>query len=302
MHRPYSSAGAGPRILVFAPPLANEAEALIEQDVIVTVADAIGLSVVSSAARHVGRPATVHLKVDTGMGRLGVLPADAMAMAGQIASGPHTTLGGVYTHFGSALERDFAPTRKQLATFESVLANLRASGVDPGLRHCANSAAMLRDPSTWLDAVRVGTLLYGQYPTSHLARSLDLRDTWQFKTHIVSVRNVPVGTAVGYGAEFVTRRASRLAVLPIGYADGFTLAPMSLSAGLRGIARLLRGKAGSRQTVTVRGKQAPVVGRVAMQMCTVDITDVEGVEIGDIVDVPMRRLSASARLPRIYEE
>jgi alanine racemase len=295
---------AGARILVFAPPIPDEAEALIEQDVDATVADAIGIEmgVVSNAAARVGKTATILLKVDTGMGRLGALPRDAVVTATHIASGPQTTLGGVYTHFGRALDRDFGPTRKQLARFESVLADIRAAGVDPGLRHSANSAAMLRDPATWLDAVRVGTLLYGQYPASHLPRTLDLRDTWQFHTHIISVRDVPAGTAVGYGAEFVTHRTSRLAVLPVGYADGFTLVPTSLFAGQRGILRVLKGKAGSQNMVTVRGKQAPVVGRVAMQMCTVDVTDITGVETGDIVDVPVRRLSASARLPRIYED
>lgn len=293
-------AGIDAPLLVFAPPsIPTQAETLIDRDIDITIADTVGLRTVSEAAQRVGKIAGVHLKIDSGMGRLGFLPGEAAGAAIAVANDPHTRITGVYTHFGRALEPNFTPTTKQFEVFRGVLAAIESKGVSAGLRHCANSAATLRDTSTWLDAVRVGTLLYGQYPSTSVPKELSLRNTWQLKTRVISVRAVPAGTAVGYGAEFVTRRPSTLAVLAIGYADGFTLAPASLTSGWRGVKALLRK---SPIVVTVRGKQAPVVGRVAMQICTVDISDVPGVEVGDIVDVPCRRLAASARIPRVYED
>lgn len=295
-------AGVDARILAFAPPaLAVDAEACALRNVEVTAADFAGLRIIEEAAEKVGKPIAAHLKVDSGMGRLGFLPNDAVDAAKRIAAGPNSRLAGIYTHFGRALEADFGPTVRQLGVFKDVLSTIEAAGVDPGLRHAANSAAILRDKSTWLDAVRAGTILYGQFPSAAVPHEISLKNTWQLKTRVVSVREVPPGAAVGYGAEFVTRRASTLAVLAIGYAEGFTLAPASVNKGLRGLKSVLKGLLKPAPTyVTVRGRQVPVIGRVAMQMCTVDVTGVEGVEVGDVVDLPCRRLAASARIPRVY--
>jgi len=116
---------------------------------------------------------------------------------------------------------------------------------------------------------------------------------------VVSVRKVLAGSPLGYGGEFVTRRPTTLAVLPIGYADGFSVAPASASLGWRGLKALLRPQV---LTVTLQGKKAPVVGRISMQICTVDVTEIPNVQVGDVVTIPARRIMASSRLPRIYEE
>lgn len=296
-------AGVKEEILVFAPPMADEAEALIERGVCVTVADPNGFGVVANAAGKVGKDASVHVKVDTGMGRLGFLSGAAVAACVEIRDMPYGRLAGVYTHFGNALAQDFAPMQRQFKAFQEILASIRHGGIDPAICHCCNSASMLRDESMWLDAVRAGTILYGQYPSASVPRTLDLRDTWQMNTHIVSLREVPAGTAIGYGGEFVTRRPSRLAVIPVGYADGFTVAPASVTSGWRGLKSMAAGAFGKNApTVTVRSAGAPVVGRVAMQMCTLDVTGIDGVETGDIVTVPTRRLTASSRIPRVYGE
>ncbi|BDI30423.1 alanine racemase [Capsulimonas corticalis] len=297
-------AGIAAEILAFAPPIPDQVKTLVAQGIVLTVCDLDGLAAISKAAASAGKSAKVHLKVDTGMGRLGVLPANAVKLARAIADDPNVTLGGVYTHFGRALEKDEAPTRKQLAVFLSVLQDLKGAGIDSGLRHCANSAGVLLGPDYWMDAVRPGTLLYGQYPAASLPKRLELRDSWKLKTRIVSVRDVPAGTPVGYGGEFVTARATRLAVLPIGYADGFTVVPGSVTSGARGLKALLRGlmKRGAQNTVTICGKRVPVVGRVAMQICSVDVTDLGEVAVGDEVTVPARRVTSSARLPRRFED
>ena len=288
-------AGIAGRILVFLPLLPGQAAAVAGANLDLTVCDAAGLKEIAGTAKATA----VHLKVDTGMGRLGVLPMDALALARQITETPGVTLAGVYTHFGRALEADAAHTQAQFAVFQRVLAGLTTAGISPGLRHCANSAALFRFPEMCLDAVRPGTVLYGQYPSAAVPRSVTFQETWRMQARIVSVRPVPAGTPIGYGSEFVTRRASVLAVVPVGYADGFSVAPANAAKGLRGLKALLRPVA---QTLTVRGRRVPVLGRVAMQICTVDVTDISGVSVGDVVTVPARRLLASARLPRVYAD
>ncbi len=292
-------AGIMGRILVFLPSLPEQVPALLDANLDLTVCDAVGLSAVGEAARAMGVNAAVHLKVDTGMGRLGVLPPDAPALARAIINDGAVHMAGVYTHFADALDKDERATRTQFSVFQAVLAEMERAGLVPGLRHCANSAALLRFPEMRLDAVRPGTILYGQYPSSAVPKLLGLQETWRLQARVVSVRDVPTGTAVGYGGEFVTRRPTKLAVLPLGYADGFTVAPASAGRGWRGLKALLRP---TPVTVTIRGQRVPVVGRVAMQICTVDVTDVPGVAVGDVVTAPARRITASARLPRVYQE
>ncbi len=292
-------AGITGRILVFLPALPGQADALLTADCDLTVCDSETILAASDAAGRLGVTAAVQLKVDTGMGRLGVLPSDALAAARQIAAAPALHFAGIYTHFARALEKEEEATKKQFAVFQKVLAELRDAQIDPGLRHCANSAALVRFPEMRLDAVRPGTILYGQYPSQAVPRSLTLQDTWRMQAQIVLVRDLPAGSAVGYGSEFVTRRPSKIAVLPVGYADGFTTAPQSASKGLRGLRQLFRP---APVTVTVRGSRALVVGRVAMQTCLVDVTDIPAVKAGDLVSIPARRLMASARLPRVFTE
>jgi len=291
--------GISGRILVFLPALHEQIEALIDAACELTVGDDQGLKEVVAAADRLGKVAAVHLKVDTGMGRLGALPTDVPGIAAHIHGSNSLRFEGIYTHFARALEKDDKAVRQQFATFQSVLEGLKIAGVDPGLRHCANSAAFVRFPEMRLDAVRPGTILYGQYPSAAVPRALKLEETWRMQARIVAVRRLPAGSAIGYGGEFVTRRPTTLAVLPIGYADGFTVAPASASTGWRGLKALLRPQ---RVTVSVRGKRAPVIGRVGMQICSVDVTDIPGIAVGDMVTLPARRLTASARLPRLYED
>lgn len=296
--------GLDERLLLFLPPLPEQVPALVEARLDITVCDEAGLGHIRQASQGRREPVNVHLKVDTGMGRLGVLPNDALPLARLIAGDPSVTFAGIYTHFARALEGDEAATRRQFAVFEQVVNRLRNEGIDVDLRHCANSAALVRFPEMRLDAVRPGTILYGQYPSAAVPRALELQETWRLLARIVSLRDVPRGASVGYGGEFVTRRPTRLAILPIGYADGFTLAPASATSGWRGVRSLVQGlaKRGPGLAVTLRGQKAPVIGRVAMQITTLDVTDIPGVQVGDVVTVPARRLTTSARLPRIFED
>ena len=212
----------------------------------------------------------VHLKIDTGMSRLGASKEALPNLCETIASSQRLRLEGVSTHFASV--RDPEKTRKQVALFEESLKIVQASGLWPALVHMANSAAILSRGETWKTMVRPGIALYGysRAPVPGSAQAGDvapppLHPVLSWKTRVIAVKDVAAGQAVGYGGTFVTQERSRIAVLPVGYADGFH--------------RLLS----NRGRVIVRGEYAPVAGRVSMDLTTVDVTDIPAVEIGDEV-------------------
>jgi alanine racemase len=296
------AAGVTHPILVFDSTLPELAEQAVAANLEQTVCTTELAEAMSRAAAGQGKTARVHVKVDTGMGRLGILPKDASAFVGRIASLPAIEVAGTYTHFATAIERDLGQTRGQLRTLQSVLAELRAAGLPVGLAHAANSAALVRLPESRLDMVRPGTLLYGQYPSRFVPKMLDLRETWRLVARISFVKSLPPGHAVGYGAEFRTRRESIIAIVPIGYADGLTMAPESLLRRQMSLSRQLLSIVRPRipLQVVIHGRKAPIVGRVAMQMCAVDVTDIPGVQVGDQVVLPARRLAVSSRVPKVY--
>jgi alanine racemase len=273
----------------------------IELGLDLTVCEENLVKAISNACSSMSRSTApkLHLKIDTGMGRIGVLPSEAAPLAQKIKD-CGLELAGIYTHFHSAFQSDLKPTEEQLAIFLAAVRSIKQAGIDTGIVHAANSAAMLRLKESHLSMVRPGTILYGQYPSEHIPRVLDLRNTWTLKTRISFIKNVPAGYKIGYGSEFRTRRPSRIAVIPAGWADGLTLMPESLAR--RSFMKL--GKAAimgdTALFVNVKGHRAPVVGRIAMQMCSVDVTDVPNVEIGDEVIIPTRRITTSSLIPRVY--
>jgi alanine racemase len=222
------------------------------------------------------------------------------AVAAAAAAAVETT--GIYTHFGTAISRNLSGARQQLRRFEQVLQDLSSAGIRPPLAHCANSAATLLMPEAHLDAVRVGTLLYGQYPSAFLSGRLDLRPTWKLVSRVVSLKDVPTGWTVGYGWEARVRRPARLAVVPVGYADGLAV-DVRARIRLRPVERLraVLEAAGIRRPVTAKiaGQPVPVCGRISMQMITLDVTGVDGVEIGSPVELPCRRVTSSPLVPRV---
>mgnify|MGYP001573696247 CR=1 FL=1 len=184
---------------------------------------------------------------------------------------------------------------------KAVLDEIKAAGIDYGLAHAANSAGMIRMPESQLDMVRPGTLLYGQYPSEHVTRSLDLLPTWKLKARICQVTDIRTGTPIGYGAEFTTRRPTRTAIVPVGFADGYTVAPEG-PIYRQSLLKFAAKRMKRTLTMEVRGKKAPVIGRVAMQMTILDVSDIGGVEVGDEVIVPAMRIPTSALIPRVYAD
>ncbi|MDR3050797.1 MAG: alanine racemase [Oscillospiraceae bacterium] len=225
-----------------------------------TVCDEASTSALAAAARKLGVRTAAHLKLDTGMGRIGVRDAArAAALATAILQNPHLTLAGVFTHFACADEPSVAYTDMQRARFARLLAALPPH---QARIHSANSAAFLRFPDTQADMVRCGIAFYGAPP---VPTAVPLRQAMRWVTRAVYVKDLPAGESVSYGAAFTAQRSTRLMTLPVGYADGYR--------------RCLAGRA----QVLVRGRRAPVVGRVCMDQCMADVTDIPGCQAGDEV-------------------
>lgn len=298
------NSGISTPILVFSPVLADQMEAALLHNLDLTVCDHRLAEQLSAVAGRCARVAHVHIKVDTGMGRLGIDPGDSVAFVRVLAEMPNIAIAGIYTHFANAGAKDLRHARGQNAKFSIALDSLKAAGIGSGLRHAASSSAILSLPESRYDMVRPGTILYGQYPTRSAEAKLDLQDTWSLRTRIVAVRKLPKGAQVGYGSEYTTTRPTIAAVIPIGYSDGFTVVPESAARRSMSPARtilntLLRRASGPH--VVINGDRYPVIGRVSMQMCTVDITDAPGVDVGHEIVVPARRTTTSARIPRVYK-
>lgn len=219
----------------------------------------------AARARAAGRVVPVHVKVDTGMSRLGVAPADAAALLRALAELDGVTVEGLLTHFADAESVERAATTRQLAEFERLVAALEDARLRPPLVHAANSAATLTAPHARFDAVRPGLALYGIYPSAASRAAARLRPAMRLVSRIVACRSIAAGVAVSYGGTFVARRASMIATLPVGYADGY---PRALS---------------NRGEVVVRGVRAPIAGRVCMDQTMIDVTDVAGAAVGDEV-------------------
>ena len=233
---------------------------------------------VSRSARRASKPVEFHLKIDSGMNRLGIAPGDVDCFARQLAPCKHLRLGGVFTHFASS--GIFSPaihgeqTEEQEKMFFAALRRLRELGIAPRIIHLANSAAIAARPDTWRDMVRPGAILYGYHPgydpaerRAELEARLPLRPVMSLRARIIGLRNVAAGQGVGYDSQFVTTRPSRIGVLAAGYGDG------------------LHRSLGNRGNVLVHGKLAPIVGIVSMDVTMIDLTGVPEARIGDIVTI-----------------
>jgi len=254
-------------------------------------------------------PLQLHLKIETGMGRFGLWPEEAVGAARTIAGHPSLKLTGVYTHFATASASKGPYFRQQRLRFQEALRALEDAGFKALVRHCANSAALLACPECDLDMVRIGTLLYGQMPASDAGEKMELQDPWKCLARVLEIRELPAGQGVGYGATFIAKGPTRVAVLPVGYSDGFqmepVLRPSGFAAALKATLRLwLRCLKAESQTCHVYfdGNPAPVIGKAGMQLTMVDVTSLPQVKVGDAARVPLRRTAADRAIPRIYRD
>ena len=244
----------------------------------------------TAAARlKLDRRAAIHLKIDTGMARLGLPLAEVPAFAEGVQRLPQIDLEGVFSHLASSEVLDDENTAAQIQRYERALQTLAAHGLQPRLRHLANSGGVSARPNTWHNFVRPGLLLYGyEYPVSRHdglpvteVQPLPLKPVLSWKTHVLGLRDVPAGQALGYGGAYVTPAPARIAVVSVGYGDGLSR-KVSVHAG-QPVAPCETDPAVGRGEVLLRGQRAPIVGRVSMDLTLLDVTHIPGAAIGDEV-------------------
>ncbi|HUT20929.1 MAG TPA: alanine racemase, partial [Anaerolineae bacterium] len=258
-------AGIDAPILILGYTPAWQARETLRHDITATVFDLETMRAFARAARELGRTAHVHVKVDTGMGRLGLLPDDVLPVLRQAVELPGLAIEGIFTHFSVADEADKSYTCLQLQRFQDVLHQLENAGIHIPLVHAANSAAMLSMPKARYDTVRVGIALYGLAPSQAVPLPDGFRQALAFKTRIAQVKLLPPGSFVSYGNTYQTQGDERIAVIPVGYADGFRRAPSHWGE------------------VLVHGQRAPIVGRVCMDQTMLNVTHIPEARQGDEV-------------------
>lgn len=268
--RALRSAGIWTRILLMTGIWKGEEDGIVSHNLTPTVWETWHVDLLEKAAKKQQVNLPVHLKVDTGMNRLGATIARLPELCEKLATSQNLHLEGISTHFASAEVLDSEDAPRQEMLFEEALAVLARHGLRPPLVHMSNSAAVSARPETWKTMVRPGILLYGySLPTTGGAPTgespLRLTPVLTWKTRVLTVKQVAAGEAVGYMGTYVTKERTRIAVLPVGYADGYP--------------RLLSNRA----RVIVRGEYAPVVGRVSMDLTTVDVGHLPEVAVGDEV-------------------
>lgn len=257
-------AGARARILVFGALSVSDLDGVFTHDLTPTIASPAAGRALQSAARARGTSVKYHLKIDTGMHRLGFRHENLAWTLPELLANPNLDLEAVYTHFATADEPEHSLFELQRSNFERACETLASLGARPRYRHAANSAATLRDSRVWYDFVRPGLLLHGVVPPP-LHTTLALRPVMSLTSRVVAVKGIRVGESVGYGSRFLAQRPTTLAVIPAGYADG------------------LDRRLEDRGVVLVRGQRARIVGAVSMDMLTADVTDIADVNPGDEV-------------------
>ncbi len=296
--------------LAFVPPTQEQCAVAVQRQITVTVTTEEHLAWLRTASEQMGETALAQIFVDADLGRPSA--GDDLMRLIEIAAGfPQLQITGVYTHFDGVRAApvrtmlDVVQPHAELQAFAATIKKLARQYLGRDiLFHAAASATFLTQPEARLDMVRVGTLLYGQYPAGvpDKSRSLELNaDTFQLCSTIIAIDELPSGAAVGYGREFICRRPTRVATLPIGYAHGLSLLPKSLARRRYAWWRQLLGQQ-DRAAVLVAGQRAPLIGRIGMDQCAVDVTDVPQAQVGTLVTVPARRTAISPDVPRIYVE
>jgi alanine racemase len=300
-------AGLKKPILILGYTFPYSYEELIRRGIRPAVFRMDSVEALADCARRIGQEAHVHIKVDTGMSRVGIMPdEDGLFFVEQLIHTEGIAVEGIFTHFARADETDKGPAREQLSRFLDFVEQIeKRLGYAIPVKHCSNSAGILELPEANLNMVRAGITIYGLWPSEEVSREvISLRPVLSLKSHVVYIKEVGAGVPVSYGGTYVTERKTLIATIPVGYGDGY---PRSLS-----------GKG----YVLIRGKRAPILGRVCMDQFMVDVSQIPGVSQGDEVtligkdkeeEITMEQLGALSgrfnyelacnlgeRIPRIY--
>lgn len=251
-------------ILGYTPPV--QYDKLLKYDIIPAIYNYEEAKLLSNKAVELDKEATIHIKLDSGMGRIGFLPTkESVDDIIKISRLPNIYIEGIFTHFAKADETDKSHAKGQFEIYMSMINALEEEGLNIPIKHVSNSAAIIDMPELNLNMVRAGVMIYGFYPSDEVRKDIELKPAMTLKARISHLKVVPKGTGISYGQIFVTEKESKIATIPIGYADGFT--------------RMLTGKA----EVTINGKRAKIVGKICMDQCMIDVTNIEDVKVGDEV-------------------
>ena len=256
--------GINAPILVFGYISSFDLEKAIERKIRQTVFSYQQALSISRAALNQNKEALIHIKIDTGMRRIGFWPErKSLEEIEEIYRLPGIKVEGFYTHFACAEKEDKSYTQEQMYRFLTFIKALKEKGFEPGLLHTANSAALIDLPSTHLDLVRPGIALYGLYPSFTQCEKIELKTVLSLKSEIIQLKVVPAGSGISYNHTFRTSHQSIIATLPIGYADG------------------LNRRLSNKGEVLVKGKKVPIVGAICMDQCLIDVSSINDVEVGN---------------------
>lgn len=261
-------AGIKAPILLIGPIFPDDSDYIIRRDLTPVVFNMEQIDALDRSAKESGRCVKVHIKVDTGMGRLGIPPEDLAGFVKDISVRRNIIIEGIMTHFAEVDAGDMEFAIRQLKVFKEALEELRIkrikgiNKIDPPIVHAANSSAIICFNESHFNMVRPGLMLYGSYPAGN-TKNIYLRPVMSLVSKVAQVRQIPKGRSIGYGKSFITKRDSLIATIPIGYADGYSR------------------RLSNRGHVIIRGKTFPIIGNVCMDMTMVDVTDHHGVCVGD---------------------
>jgi alanine racemase len=259
--------GISSPILVLIGVFEDDVERVVSYNLSVVIYSYQTAEALSIAGKEKEKDVNVHIKVDTGMGRLGITPYEVIPFFRRLIGLKNISIQGILTHLAVAYEKDNRFTDHQISIFKEIVNRLSAEGFYIPLVHSFNSAAIInyQASSFNFNMVRPGIILYGSFPSDELKCGLNLRSVMSWKTQILHLKALPRGSSLSYGRTYFTSRESIIAIIPVGYADGYS--------------RLLSNRA----KVIVKGKRVPQVGRICMDMCMIDVTDVTDVKVGDEV-------------------
>lgn len=249
-------------ILVLGPTEPHLSSLIVGNRITQTIFTKEQADALSAAAKAIHFQAKVHIKIETGMSRVGVAPDEAADFYAYVKKLPNLDVEGTFTHFASADSLDKTSAQEQFALFTQVTEAMEAKAGPIPIKHCANSAAILDMPQTHLDMVRAGVIIYGLWPSSEVTHPITLTPAMQLKARATMVKTVDAGTRVSYGGRFQATAPTTVATFPIGYADGFT--------------RMLSGKT----KIVINGAKAPIVGSICMDQCMADVTGIDKVQVG----------------------
>ncbi len=248
-------------VLGYIPP--ERIEEMIQLDVSLTIWTQDHLELVQKAAKHTTRSVKVHILADTGMGRLGCMPGETLSLAQATAAADNVHLEGLFSHLARADELDTEPTNNQRKKFKQIIQDLTQHDLLPEIIHMANSAGSLAHPKTHFSLIRPGITIYGLPPSPDIQLPEGIKPVLSWKSVLASIKDLPPNHGVSYGHQYVTTKRERIGVIPLGYADGYRRVPGNV--------------------VLINGKKAPVIGRVCMDQCMIQLEGIPNPQIGDEV-------------------